>query len=61
MDWKLSEFQRNLVIILRNNVKSRHGISKELREKYNKMETKRGMQYLWKKYLKILRNRIRSR
>jgi len=51
MDRNLSEFQRNLIVILRNCGKSWTEIAQELRAKYNKMVTKRGMQYLWKKYM----------
>lgn len=58
----LSEFQRNVVIILRNNGKSWPEIACELREKYNKNVTKRGMQYLWKKYVETgsVRDKMRS-
>ena len=51
MDRNLSEFQRNLIVILQNCGKSWTEIVQELRAKYNKIVTKRGMQYLWKKYL----------
>ena len=51
MNRKLSIFQRNVVIILRNNGKSWSEIASELHEKYGKTVTKRGMQYLWKKYV----------
>ena len=47
----VSEFQQNLIVILRNCAKSWTEIAQKLRAKYNKMMTKWGMQYLWKKYL----------
>ena len=52
MSRNLTELQRNVIVILRNNGKSWTEIAREMREKYSKTVTKRGMQYLWKKYLK---------
>ena len=40
-----------MIVILRNCGKSWTEIAQEFRAKYNKMMTKRGMQYVWKKYL----------
>ena len=42
MDRNLSEFQRNLIVILQNCGKSWTEISQELRAKYNKMVTAMG-------------------
>jgi len=50
MDRFLAEFQQNLIVILRSCGKSWTEIARKLRAKYNKIVTKRGMQYLWKKF-----------
>ena len=62
MSRNLTEFQRNVIVILRNNGKSWTEIAREMREKYSKTVTKRGMQYLWKKYLNTgsVRDKIRK-
>jgi len=62
MNRNLSEFQRNAIVILRNSGKSWQEIAEELRERYNKTVTKRGMQYLWKKYKETgtIRDKTRS-
>lgn len=51
MSRNLTEFQRHAVVVLRNNGNTWNEIARELLKKYNKTVTKRGMQYLWKKYL----------
>ena len=51
MDRNLSEFQRNLIVISQNCSKSWTEIVQELRAKHNKVVTKRGIQYLRKRYL----------
>ena len=62
MNRNLSEFQRNAIVILRNSGKSWQEIAEELRKRYNKTVTKRGMQYLWKKYKETgtIRDKTRS-
>lgn len=62
MSRNLTEFQRNVIVILRNNGKSWTEIAHELREKYSKTVTKRGMQNLWKKYKETgsVRDKIRK-
>jgi len=51
MSRKLSDFHRNAIIVLKNSGKSWQEIQLELSIKYQKVVTKRGMQYVWKKYL----------
>ena len=51
MERKLSQFHRICIITLKNSGKSWQEISQELLNKYKKAVTKRGMQYLLKKYL----------
>jgi len=50
---KISEYHRNIVIILKNNVLSWNEISKELIEKYQVVVSRRSMQRLLNKYVNL--------
>lgn len=62
MSRNLTEFQRNVIVILRNNGMLWTEIAREMLEKYSKTVTKRGMQYVWKKYVETgsVRDKMRS-
>lgn len=62
MSRNLTEFQRNAIVVLRNDGKSWTEICRQMLEKYSKTVTKRGMQYVWKKYRETgsVRDRMRK-
>ena len=62
MSRNLTEFPRNVIVVLRNNGNTWNEIARELLEKYSKTLTKLGMQYVWNKYLETgsIRDRMRT-